>query len=48
LARSKDEMMLEVKDIHVSYNGLQALKGISLYVEEASIVTITENCMWWE
>jgi len=33
-------MILEVKDIHVSYNGLEALKGISLYVEEGSIVTI--------
>jgi branched-chain amino acid transport system ATP-binding protein len=40
LARSKDEMMLEVKDIHVSYDGLEALKGISLQVGEGSIVSI--------
>ena len=32
--------MLEVKDIHVSYDGLEALKGISLYVGKGSIVSI--------
>jgi branched-chain amino acid transport system ATP-binding protein len=32
--------MLELKDIHVSYDGLEALKGISLHVEKGSIVSI--------
>ncbi len=32
--------MLEVKDIHVSYDGLEALKGISLRVRKGSIVSI--------
>ncbi len=32
--------MLELKDIHVSYDGLEALKGISLQVEKGSIVSI--------
>jgi len=34
------DMMLQVKNIHVSYDGLEALKGVSLNVEEGSIVTI--------
>lgn len=33
-------MMLEVKDLHVSYGGIRALKGISLGVEKGEIVTI--------
>lgn len=32
--------MLELKDVHVYYEGIHALKGISLRVEEASIVTL--------
>jgi branched-chain amino acid transport system ATP-binding protein len=32
--------MLEVKDIHVSYDELEALKGISLHVGKGSIVSI--------
>ncbi len=32
--------MLELKDVHVYYEGIHALKGISLTVEEASIVTL--------
>ncbi len=32
--------MLELKDVHVYYEGIHALKGISLKVEEASIVTL--------
>jgi branched-chain amino acid transport system ATP-binding protein len=32
--------MLEVKDIHVRYEGLEALKGISLHVGKGSIVCI--------
>ena len=32
--------MLEVKDIHVSYDGLEALKGVSLHVGKGSIVSI--------
>ncbi|MDD3409499.1 MAG: ABC transporter ATP-binding protein [Eubacteriales bacterium] len=32
--------MLELRDLHVSYGGIRALKGISLTVEEGSIVTL--------
>lgn len=30
-------MMLEVKDLHVSYGGIRALKGMSLAVEKGEI-----------
>jgi branched-chain amino acid transport system ATP-binding protein len=33
-------MLLEVNDVHVNYDGLEALKGISIKVEEGSIVII--------
>lgn len=33
-------MLLEAKDIHVNYDGLEAIKGISIQVEEGTIVTI--------
>ena len=32
--------MLTVRDIHVSYGGIRALKGVSLHVEKGEIVTI--------
>jgi len=32
--------MLKVRDLHVSYGGIRALKGISLEVQEGEIVTI--------
>ena len=32
--------MLELRGLHVSYGGIRALKGISLTVEEGSIVTL--------
>ncbi|MFZ4614928.1 MAG: ABC transporter ATP-binding protein [Rectinemataceae bacterium] len=32
--------MLEVRNLHVSYGGIRALKGVSLKVEEGEIVTI--------
>ncbi len=32
--------LLEIKDLHVSYGGIQALKGISLEVEEGEIISI--------
>ena len=32
--------MLEIRDLHVSYGGIKALKGISLDVEEHAIVTL--------
>lgn len=32
--------MLEIRDLHVSYGGIRALKGVSLSVEEGEIVTI--------
>ena len=33
-------MKLEIRDLHVSYGGIRALKGISLTVEEGQIVTL--------
>jgi len=32
--------MLEVRDLHVSYGGIKALRGVSLDVEQGEIVTI--------
>jgi branched-chain amino acid transport system ATP-binding protein len=32
--------MLEIRDLHVSYGGIKALKGISLDVEQGAIVTL--------
>jgi branched-chain amino acid transport system ATP-binding protein len=32
--------LLEIKDLHVSYGGIQALKGISLEVDEGEIISI--------
>ncbi|MBS7299753.1 MAG: ABC transporter ATP-binding protein [Clostridiales bacterium] len=32
--------MLEIKDLRVSYGGIEALKGISFHVEEGQIVTL--------
>lgn len=33
-------MNLEIKDLHVSYGGIRALKGVDLTVEEGQIVTL--------
>lgn len=33
-------MKLEIKDLHVSYGGIRALKGVSLSVDEGQIVTL--------
>jgi len=32
--------MLEARDIHKSYNGLEVLKGIDLFIEEGEVVSI--------
>lgn len=32
--------MLEIKDLHVSYGGIQALRGVSLNVPDSKIVTL--------
>ena len=32
--------MLEVKDLHVNYGGITALRGINLTIEENQIVTL--------
>lgn len=32
--------MLEIRDLHVSYGGIRALKGVSLEVDQGEIVTI--------
>jgi len=32
--------LLEVNEIHVHYGGIEALKGVSLSVEEGDIVTL--------
>ena len=37
---SKSERLLEVKDLHVSYGAINAIKGIDLYVNRAEVVTI--------
>jgi branched-chain amino acid transport system ATP-binding protein len=34
------EKLLEVKDLHVSYGAIKAIKGISLYVNKGEVVTI--------
>ncbi len=36
----RHERFLDLVDIHVSYDGLEALRGISMSVEQGSIVTI--------
>ena len=33
-------MKLEIRDLHVSYGGIRALKGVDLTVEEGQIVTL--------
>lgn len=33
-------MLLEVKDLHVSYGAIRALQGISFHIEEGEIVTL--------
>ena len=37
---SKSERLLEVKDLHVSYGAINAIKGIDLYVNRGEVVTI--------
>ena len=37
---SKNERLLEVKDLHVSYGAITAIKGIDLYVNRGEVVTI--------
>ncbi|MFZ3110442.1 MAG: ATP-binding cassette domain-containing protein, partial [Rectinemataceae bacterium] len=32
--------MLQIKDLHVSYGGIRALKGVSLDVKQGELVTI--------
>jgi len=32
--------LIEIKDVHVAYGGIQALQGVSLHVDEGEIVTI--------
>lgn len=34
------EMLLEVKDLHVSYGAIKAIKGIDLHVKRGEVVTI--------
>ncbi len=35
-----NEILLEVKDLHVSYGAIEAIKGISLHVKRGEVVTI--------
>lgn len=37
---SNSEKLLEVKDLHVSYGAIAAIKGIDLYVNKGEVVTI--------
>ena len=34
------EILLEIKDLHVSYGAIKAIKGISLHVKKGEVVTI--------
>ena len=36
----KDKPILEIKDLHVSYGAIKALRGVSLHVEEGEIVSV--------
>ena len=38
--QSEPGAMLEVRDLHVSYGAIEAIKGISLTVEEGQVVTL--------
>ena len=35
------DRMLEIKDLHVHYGVIPALKGISLHIEEGEVVSMT-------
>ena len=35
--------LLEVRDLRVSYGGIEALKGVSFDVEEGQIITYTNE-----
>ena len=37
---AKQEILLEVKNLHVSYGAIKAIKGIDLYVNKGEVVTI--------
>ncbi|WP_458700885.1 ABC transporter ATP-binding protein [Sulfurospirillum sp. 1307] len=37
---AKDDLLLEVKNLHVSYGVIKAIKGIDLYVKKGEVVTI--------
>jgi len=37
---SHNEVLLEIKDLQVSYGAIQAIKGIDLYVNKGEVVTI--------
>lgn len=37
---AKDDLLLEVKNLHVSYGAIKAIKGIDLYVKKGEVVTI--------
>ncbi len=37
---NKDEILLEIKDLHVSYGAIKAIKGINIYVKRGEVVTI--------
>ena len=40
MAAPKDKPILEIKDLHVSYGAIKALRGVSLHVEEGEIVSV--------
>ena len=39
-ASGNGQALLEVEDLHTFYGNIEALKGISLYVEEGEVVTL--------
>ena len=38
--RKMSDLLLEIKDLHVSYGGIQAVKGIDIVVPKGEIVTL--------
>ena len=38
--KARGPKMLEVKDIHVYYDAIHALKGVSFHVEKGELVTL--------
>ena len=42
------EPLLEIRDLRVSYGGIQAVKGIDLYVGEGELVALIGNTLKYD